>query len=388
MIHFSIYKNIKDLPEEWNKLAAHDIFLQSNYFEALKKSSPSNISWFYIGIYKRNELVGMAVVQRVELYLEDMFRNHKDSCYRQKFKHFVSKFLRGNMLVVGNLMHTGQHGIYSNSAHITDGEFLSAVYKGLMELKHTIKTDNKKRIRVIMLKDYFTSDAIHSEVDFFSTNKFHKVSVQPNMIMEVRPHWQTLDDYLSDLNKKYRQRLKVARKKSSGISKRELQLEEIRSNSSRLHELYKTISDNAKLNTFILPANHFVEMKDKLHDKFKVFGYFIDDCLIGFYSLILNHDTLETYFLGYDEEHQHPNQLYLNMLYDMTQYGIEKNFKSIVFARTAMEIKSAVGAKPHQMNVYLKHTNYWMNTFLKPIFKLMDPSQKWEERHPFKSENY
>jgi hypothetical protein len=68
----------------------------------------------------------------------------------------------------------------------------------------------------------------------------------------------------------------------------------------------------------------------------------------------------------------------------MVSYGIENNFSSIVYARTAMAIKSSVGAKPTKMFIYMKHTNWIMNTLLKYIFKLMNPKQNWEERHPFK----
>ena len=106
---------------------------------------------------------------------------------------------------------------------------------------------------------------------------------------------------------------------------------------------------------------------------------------MGFYTLILNNDALETYFLGYDEEHQYPNQLYLNMLYDMLKFGIENKFSSVVYARTAMEIKSSIGAEAKPMLVYLKHTNSFLNAILKQIFKLMNPSHDWEERHPFKN---
>ncbi|MEZ4793291.1 MAG: hypothetical protein R2783_07475 [Gelidibacter sp.] len=88
--------------------------------------------------------------------------------------------------------------------------------------------------------------------------------------------------------------------------------------------------------------------------------------------------------MGYDQAHQYQHQMYLNMLYDMLDFAIEHKFASIVYARTAMEIKSSIGAKPQKMNVYLKHTNSFMNASLKQIFKLMDPSRQWEERHPFK----
>ena len=186
------------------------------------------------------------------------------------------------------------------------------------------------------------------------------------------------------MNTKYRKRYKVARKKAGNVVKRELTTEDIELHSDRLYELYKNVSDNAKINTFILPKGHFFALKKQLKTNFKVFSYFLNEELIGFYTLILNNDMLETYFLGYDEEHQYSNQLYLNMLYDMAEFGMLKSFKSIVYARTAMEIKSSVGAKPQRMNVYLKHTNGLMNAFLKQIFRLMNPKQDWEERHPFK----
>ena len=101
-------------------------------------------------------------------------------------------------------------------------------------------------------------------------------------------------------------------------------------------------------------------------------------------TISVNNKSLETYFLGYDSEHQHSNQLYLNMLYDMAVYAINNGFESVVYARTAMEIKSSVGAQPEPMFIYLKYTNSFVNALLKQIFNLMNPTQKWEERRPFK----
>lgn len=385
MIHFTIYNTVKEFPAEWNGLVAHDIFLQTQYFAALESITPNNISWFYVGVLSDEQLVGVAVIQRVDLYLEDIFRNYKDSCYRQKFKHFVSKFLKGNMLVVGNLMHTGQHGIYFEPNLISQSKYLETVYEALETLKQTIKIKHRKRIRIIMFKDFFTEDSIHEESQFFQSKEFHKISVQPNMILNVQPHWANLDDYLAEINTKYRQRYKVARKKAVRILKEELTLQDIEQQSNRLYELYKTVSDNAKINTFKLPKGHFCALKRELNTNFKVFGYYLDDTLIGFYTLILNGNILETYFLGYDEIHQYQNQLYLNMLYDMLEFAIQNKFASIVYARTAMEIKSSIGAKPKRMYVYLKHTNSFMNASLQGIFQLMNPSQDWEQRHPFKS---
>ena len=381
---FKIYKTVNRLPKLWDGLTAHDIFLQKKYLIALEQASPKNIQFYYIAIFEDETLLGIAIVQRVQLYLKDMFRISKVSCFKDFLKDSVSKIIKGNILVVGNLMHTGQHGIYFNQNKIDFDTFLNLVYEALMALKKDIKYSDKKTIRAVIFKDYFQDDFIHLEKKFFNFKKLQKISVQPNMVLAVNPYWLSFNDYFLSLNKKYKLRYKRARKKLGNIISKELLLEAILEHENTLYNLYLNVSNNAAFNTFILPKKHFYNLKLALGDQFKVFGYFLDNELVGFYTLILNNNQLETYFLGYDEAHQYPNQLYLNMLYDMLQFGIENKFANIVYARTAMEIKSSVGAKPKPMSVYIKHTNGILNAILKQLFKLMNPKQDWEERHPFK----
>ncbi|WP_238987215.1 GNAT family protein [Confluentibacter flavum] len=381
---YHIYYSYKELPKIWDSIVKHDIFLQRHYLKALENASPDNIQLFYVGVFNDNELVGVAIIQRVQLYLKDMFRQTKVSCFKEFFRAMVSKVVKGNMLVVGNLTHTGQHGVFFQSDKITQAEYLNTVYEAIEALKKNIKQNQHKNIRAIMFKDYYEDNLIHNEQGFFNTYKLHKVSVQPNMAMPIKPSWVLNDDYIKDFNKKYRDRYKRAKKKLGAIKLIELDTITVKTESKSLYKLYLNVSNNAKFNTFFLPENHFYSLKLELKDRFKVYGYFLNEELVGFYSLILNGKNLETYFLGYDTEHQYPNQLYLNMLYDMANFAIDNKFENVVYARTAMEIKSSVGATPKQMVVYVKHTNKFINSILKQLFKLMDPTQKWEARHPFK----
>ncbi|KJD34071.1 hypothetical protein PK35_04900 [Tamlana nanhaiensis] len=384
MIHFKIYTSPNELPKLWDSFVAHDAFLQSAYFKAIKKASPENISWFFVGVFKNETLVGVAVTQRVELYLKDIFRDEKDRCLKTLFQDWIAKILRGNILVVGNLMQTGQHAMYFDERELTYSAFLKTLLKAVDAIKVSIKKTDHKKIRAVMLKDFFETNPIHKETAVFKKANLYQVKVQPNMLLSVPKHWHQFDDYIADLTKKYRDRYKRARKKLNGIQTRELTLEAIQEHQNTLHSYYLNVSNNAKFNTFILPENHFYNLKEALQENFKVFGYFLKDELVGFYTLILNNDSLETYFLGYHVEHQYINKLYLNMLYDMLKFGIEHQFKTVVYARTAMAIKSSVGAKAKPMLVYMKHTNVLINALLNPIFKLMNPKQDWEERHPFK----
>lgn len=382
MIQYRVFKSIDEVPQEWDDLVVHDILLNRGYLKALEEASPKNINPFYIGVFKADILIGVALVQRVQLYLKDMFRDTKVSCVKTFLKDTISKVLKGNILVVGNLTHTGQHGMYFNSEEISKSDFYSIIFQGISEIEAIIKKNQGKTIRLIMLKDFFEDDVMLDDA-FFQKEKLHRAIVQPNMVMNIRDVWGCNDDYIGCMNKKYRTRYKRAKKKLNSIVCKEMSLEEIKSNSNILHRLYLNVSNNAKFNTFILPENHFYTYKLQLKENFRVFGYYLKDELIGFFTLILNNDQLETYFLGYDSKHQYPNQLYLNMLYEMAKFGIEYNFKDVIYARTAMEIKSSVGAKPKAMCLCLKHTNSILNAILKQVFRLMNPSQDWEERHPF-----
>jgi len=384
LTHFKLYTSVADVPNTWDALSTADIFLKTPFLKALEDSSPTNISTFYLGVFSAETLVGIAIIQRVEMYVEDVFRKTSNQFFKRCGKFLISKIVKGNALIIGNLMHTGQHGLYFNPNAIKQDAFLDQLSKGITQLTQSIKQEFGKTIRIIAFKDYFEDDDLHSSTTFFRRAHLYKAQVQPNMIFNIRDTWSTPENYISSFNKKYRRRYKTARKKGNGILKVELDLDAIKNQSETLYKLYENVSDNAGINSFKLHKAHFYELKLRLENNFKLFGYYLNGQLVGFYTVILNGENLETYFLGYNQTLQHDHQMYLNMLFDMASFGIENQFKRVIFARTAMEIKSSIGAKPHKMNIYLKHTNSFIaNTILKLVVRYANPIRDWEERHPF-----
>jgi len=384
LVHFKLYSSVDELPKEWNVIPTDDIFLKTGFLSALEKSSPSNIRSFYVGVFSSETLVGIAVLQRVELYAEDIFRNAQRHWLKNLGKDLVSAIAKGNAIIVGNLMHTGQHGFSFASEAISQEAFLDSIVAAIAQLSSQIKTQIGKKIRVVAFKDYFENDPIHSSAALFQSQNLYKVQMQPNMMLSIAPEWTSPPDYVLAFNKKYRRRYTTARKKLNPFTARELSLEQIKTHQETIYDLYESVSDNAGVNSFKLHPHHFYELKSHLNESFKLFGYFKDEQLVGFYTLILNGIHLETYFLGYHQQLQHEHHMYLNMLYDMAFFGITQQFKTVIFARTAMEIKSSIGAKPHVMDVYLKHTHtFFANRILKLIVKYMNPVKDWEERHPF-----
>ena len=212
----------------------------------------------------------------------------------------------------------------------------------------------------------------------------YEFDIQPNMILFIDENWKTKEDYIANFSKKYRDQYKRAHKKIDGIVVKEFSADDILKHQESLYNLYHYVAKNAPFNTFFLAKNHFYEMKKQCDNRFLLFAYFLNEKLVGFHTLLCNKPVLETYFLGYDETIQKENMLYLNMLYNMTEYGIENGYQKIIFGRTALEIKSSIGAVPIKMSGFIYHRNRLINKYISSIFKKLEPEVQWQQRHPLK----
>ena len=379
---FKIYSNVNQIPENWNEIAANNIFLKTQYLQVLENSAPANMQCNFIGLFLDKKLFGIAITQMINLTTVQSFGVNKN-CSQSKIRDFVFKKFASNVLLIGNNMVTGQNAfIYDPKVAFLD--FITILNKAVSALEIIFENDGKK-IHILNYKDFYRSALTDFKIDAF--NDFYQFEIQPNMVFNIQNHWHSIENYIGDLTKKYRDQYKRSHKKAVGISKSKLSLDDIIFHNKKINELYFNVTKNAPFNTFYLSENHLIELKKQLQNDFLFYGYFINNELIGFNTLIKNGNTIDTYFLGYDDSIQREKMLYLNMLYDMITYAINKKFKTIIFARTALEIKSSVGAKPIPMYGYIKHNNKLINKFMPRFFKFFEPEVVWQERNPFKSEN-
>ncbi|HQV36965.1 MAG TPA: GNAT family N-acetyltransferase [Flavobacterium sp.] len=376
---FSIYESVKQLPSQWNSLASSNIFLSTHYLEVLEESAPQNMSCFFIGIFENKNLVGIALSQFLDLNKLESF-GERDKCVKTFVRNLIFRNFCSHVLLLGNNMLSGQNA-YQFSEQIDSAKGIEVLYQAIDEIKKILKQKGLS-VHLTTLKDFEEKEQLHFSAPQFQS--FYRFTTQPNMVFCSCDHWHTFDDYIASLSKKYRDQYKRCRKKAAGIHKQKMNLEEIIAQEETIYDLYHHVAQNAPFNTFFLAKNHFRVMKEKLKDNFLFYGYFENGQLIGFNTLIKNGTQMDTYFLGYDEKIQREKMLYLNMLYDMIAYSINKGFKEIIFARTALEIKSSVGAKPEEMFGFMQHSNVLINKKMEQLFCYLEPKTDWQERNPFK----
>ena len=377
-ISFKIYDTTKQLPSDWNDLAQENIFLSTDYLTVLALSAPENMTCHFIGFFENQKLVGIAIAQFLDINKLASF-GERDQCIKTYVRNFIFKRFCSHVLFIGNNMLTGQNAC-AFKPEVNTVEALQSLKNAASQLQTEYQKKGVK-IHLVTFKDFDVSAV--SDFNLAGFQNHYQFSTQPNMVFDIPKNWHSEQDYIGALTKKYRDQYKRTRKKSLGIAKRKMHLEDIIAYENIIYDLYFHVAKNAPFNTFFLAKNHFRVFKEVMKDKFLFYGYFIDEKLIGFNTLIKNGNAMDTYFLGYDESIQREKMLYLNMLYDMIAYSINKGFKKIIFARTALEIKSSVGAQPQKMYGFIQHNNTIIDKNMARIFGYLEPEVIWHERNPF-----
>lgn len=380
-LEVQFYSHIEQAEELWNSYAPQGAFLKSPFLRALEMAPPSDSQYRYAVYYKDAQVVGLVYFQIKTIRLDESLRFEDDPSLSRAqrvtnhFKKSVAARFRAYTLVVGNLTLTGNYGIWLSDAY-RDRAFYY-VEKAVQQLLPLLRSEGIK-VRAIMYKDF------DEQQRMTSVEGYTEFSVQPKMTVHLRPDWQSTDDYLSAMKSKYRVRYRRARSKAEKVEKRLLSPEEIQQYESDITRLYRHVSDQADFNLFILKPDYFYQLQLHLGNLMKTTGYFLDGKMVGFFTSIRNDDALDAHFLGYDPEHNGACQLYLNMLYDLVEEGINQHVSHVDMSRTALEIKSSVGAVPTDLYLYLRLTSERLNKYTPKLLQYFTPEEEWKARSPFK----
>ncbi len=389
------FASIVDIPaSEWERVQpADNLFLQRPYLHLLENHPPKGMQFSYLVFYRQMEPIGLAVLQlqhfkaSESLGLDQEKKEEKSTpcfftAYGRFLKSFVAHRVEFNTMVCGNLLLTGEHGWYFKIPELRGPKGQELLVEAMDYAKQEIEKKNLM-LSAMLIKDYYPETQRTGEA--LVKKQFNEFTVQPNMVLKIRPEWESFDDYLAAFSSKYRVRAKRAFKKGVDFHREELSLEQMQAHESEMYDLYQSVAENSGFNLINLNSRYLLCLKEQLPNAFRCHGYFLDGCLVAFYTSISNGHELEAHFLGFDKSLNGGRQIYLNILYDLVRIAIEGQHSQLVFARTAMEIKSSVGAEAVDMYCYIRHRNSITNKLIHPLFDYLKPKEdEWKARHPFK----
>jgi len=385
---YSLFASIAEVGAVWdNLLPAGNLMLSRSYLQSLYESTGSEVQYRYLVIHRDRMPVGAGFFQIINFKGSNIEKDGTQAstsivarinrAFRMMLVSVVNK-ISVNLLVSGNTFVTGEYGFHFSDSLKADKALFKAVSEGIDK----IIAESGVKISGILVKDYYETDK--AWLEDLKGRGFLEFRVNPNMLLDIRDSWITFEDYLGDMASKYRTRMRKAVKRAAPLTIREMSDTELQEGLTIISSLYDQVVDEAAFKLAKLDIAYIVRLKKALGENFGVIGFFRDDELVTFISYCMHDDELVAGYMGMNRSLNHEYDLYLNVLLQLAEKAITKHKKRVVYGRTAMEIKSSVGALPHTMYLYVKHRSPVVNFIIRQAVRYLARGEQWTLRSPFK----
>ncbi len=377
---------MNDIESLWRShVGDTDKLYDVDFLKVVEDYAPDSIRPLYVVVKQQREVIALLYFQLKFVRLSENLRlsdAEPVSLVKKAIapmRNAIVKSIQFQTLICGNLLVTGSYGFDQSKKRNADDTFV-IVTKAINVLRKKLESEGIQ-VELLLIKDIFKHQIPVKRNTYKGYTKF---KVQPSMIFYVREQWHTMGDYVNGLRSKYRIRAKKAFESGQEIERRILSYNELVEHREWISKLYKNISDQASFNAFLLHPAYFENLKQQLGEHIIFNSYWLNGKMIAFYSVIINQDTLNAHFLGYNPDDNIKYKLYLNMLLEIIGEGIKHKMRKIDFSRTAIEIKSTVGAKPEDLFLFIKHNNPILNKSLETLIGIVNPEHNYIIRSPFK----
>ena len=244
-----------------------------------------------------------------------------------------------------------------------------------------------RRLSAVVIKDICTADS--PVCAGLRQQAYYALPVDPVMELALDPTWKDLDDYLAAVTSKYRVRYRRARAKLAGLRRAELPLDVLDRCAERMYDLYQETRTGADYNAASLSRDYFMNLARRqvqATGRTGITGYWDGETLVGFTTLIHNGPVAHAHYLGMQNSYKQSHHLYHNMLFDLLGAAIERRAAVLDYGRTALEIKSSLGAVPVDYCCLIRARNPLLNRLIPVFTPAVYSPNNWQPRSPFKQQ--
>lgn len=376
--------------DKWDSVVnGGTVFLRRNFLRLVETHGPDNIAPRYALICRGQTPVAALAAQIVSVSAKHLHGGDKSKA-AGKLAHPLKRVLAPaaklattkldeRLLVAGNLMSWGFHGIA-----FARGEDPAKLWPGVADALYRIRRADRLLgdTNVVMVKDVTTNE---SGLDALKRFSYRPLETEPNMVLTVDPAWRSYEDYLAALDAKYRRNAKDQLKKLAAASCTIEPLGGFAQHFQRLHELYLAVHDNASVKLVTLRENYLPQLAATFGDDFRCTVVRRGAEILGFVTTLRDGDTAIAYYIGFDRAAAAEGlPIYLRLLHATIGDAIHWRCKRLSLGRTALEPKAAMGAKPEDMTLWLRHRIPALNWMLRGVIGAVSHDEA-PERNPFKA---
>ncbi|HUR57685.1 MAG TPA: GNAT family N-acetyltransferase [Opitutaceae bacterium] len=365
------------------------IFLRRDVLRVVEEHGPDNIQPRYAIIFRDGRPAAVLAAQVVTLNGDRLRRdpvvakaNPRGGVIRRLLApvaRTASTGLRERMVVAGNLLSWGFHGIA-----FAPGEDPAALWPGVAEALYRIRRAERLtgQADFAMVKDLTPQQA---GIEILRRFCYRAMETEPNMVLTLDPAWRTYDDYLAALDAKYRRKVKEQVKKLTAAGCRVETITDLGAHERRLQELYLSVQGNASVRLVTMRPTYLRELARACGENFRCTAIRRGGELVGFVTAVRDGDTAIGYYIGFDRAVAAEGlPIYLQLLHATIAHAIEWRCTRLSLGRTALEPKAGLGARPEPMSVWVRHRVPAFNWLLRGLLETV-PHAEAPERSPFKT---
>jgi len=362
-------------PARWDAVTAHDsLFFSRRYLRVLEEAGPDNLRQRYALIFRGREAVAAVVAQSVDVSLS---RVQKKSTPK-KVAASLDR-LEERMLVCGNLLSWGMHGI-----SFAPKEDPTALWPAVAEAIYRLRRADKLfgDIDLVMVKDI--PDAYAEGATALKRFSYRQLETEPNMVLDISPQWKSYEDYQASLTSRYRKAAKQIEKQVAAAGCVVEELRDVEQHADKLHELYMQTHRNARLRLVTLSPEFLPTLAARLGDDMRCTVVRRDGQLLGFVTTVRDGETAVGYYIGFDREANAEFPVYFRLLQTVVDDAIRFGCRRLSLGRTALEPKARLGARPDPLRIWIRHRIPMLNVLVRALLHTISHHDEVPERNPFK----
>ena len=200
------------------------------------------------------------------------------------------------------------------------------------------------------------------------SKKWQRATFDPLMVTPLDPAWTSQDEWMEALRTKARTKVRSIIARNADIAlERVTDPEKLRAMGPELISMYRRVYGRASIVMGGLENDDFARLAEEWGGDFLLVTHHFEGQLVGFHCGLHHAEsgtvgpskksnsggTIEAYFVGFDPELNKEYALYQRMLIEFIGWGIQCGAGRVVMGRTALEIKSTIGALPVSMSTWV-----------------------------------
>lgn len=362
-------------PVRWDALTAQSsMFLSRRYLRVLEEAGPENLKQRYAMVFRGDEPVAAVAAQSVSVALSRVNKSEKATAPLER--------LEEKMLVCGNLLSWGQHGVA-----FAPGEDTAALWPAVAEALYRIRRADKLlgTASFVMVKDI--TDGYLDGASSLLRFSYRALETEPNMVLEISPEWKTYDDYMASLTSRYRKAAKQIEKEfaAGGLELTHLSnADAVAKHAEVMHALYMQTHRNARLRLVTLRPAFIPTVAATFRADLRCTIAQRDGQVLGFVTTIRDGETAVGYYIGFDRETNATAPIYFRLLQAVVDHAIQLGCSRLSLGRTALEPKARLGARPEPMSIWIRHRIPMLNVLVRALLHTISHHDEPPERNPFK----